>query len=269
MKLLFIGAGNMGQAIMGGIRKNDNLSDFAITIYEVNEETCKKVKNQFNTDVLDKIDQSVSEYDIIVLAIKPQVFNTLGTDSGMQNLATHVTGNQIVISVMAGISIDRIKGFFKNDIPVVRVMPNTPAFVGESMSVLSSCPLVTEDKLQVAKKIFSSIGQIEVMAEKFIDPVCALSGAGPAYVYLMIEAMTQGGILTGLPKPIAEKLAVQTVKGSAMMVEKFDASVEDLRHQVTSPGGITIEAVSVLEQFGVRSAFIEAIRAAVDKLETM
>lgn len=268
MKLLFIGAGNMGQAIIGGIIKNEIVSAQNIFIYEINPATSQKVIDTYNVNKLENLNSSISYFDIIVLAIKPQVFNNLKDNPQLKTLCHQISKNQLIVSIMAGVTIEKISTAFTKDTPIIRIMPNTPALIGESMSAIAISKQVNDEQLTMVKKIFESVGKIELVEEKALDAVTAISGCGPAYVYMFVEALTQGGILCGLTKTAAENLAVQTLKGAALMVEKSDTSVEDLRHQVTSPGGVTIEAVSVLEKNNFRSTVIEAVRAAFNKSQS-
>ncbi len=261
MKILFIGAGNMGQAIIGGIVNKRLFASKDIYIYEINEETRKNVVNSYGVNACQKFDSSISKYDIIILAIKPQVFHAILEDDMMKNLGNFINENQLIVSIMAGVSIEKLSDFFGKKSPVIRIMPNTPALIGESMSVITPCSSVSSQQLDIVKNMFKAIGKIEVMEEKYIDAVTGLSGSGPAYVFTFIEAMIQGGVLCGLSKSVAQKLTIQTIIGASSMVNE-DNSAEELRHKVTSPGGTTIEGLAVLEKNKFRSAIIEAIRAA-------
>ncbi|OHD06336.1 MAG: pyrroline-5-carboxylate reductase [Spirochaetes bacterium GWD1_27_9] len=263
-KLLFIGAGNMGQAIINGILQKGQYKKDEIFIYEVNLQTKNSVIENFGVKEYSKIDNSINEFDVIILAVKPQIFNNFGLDAAMSAIPQFLTKNQTIVSIMAGVSIKKMEDFFGKDSNIIRIMPNTPSLIGQGMSVISASHNVSKDKIDVVKNIFESIGLVEFIEEKHLDAVTALSGSGPAYVFMFIESLIQGGILCGLPKSFAEKLAVQTVVGSAMMVDG-KKPIEELRHQVTSPAGTTIEAVSVLESKGFRSAIIEAIRAASNR----
>jgi len=263
-KILFLGAGNMGQAIIGGILKKNIFKSNEISIYEINDSTKKTVIEKYKVNELTVIDSNISKFDYIILAVKPQTFSGFSSDGIMKNIPKLLNKNQIVISIMAGVTISKMVAFFGNETSIVRVMPNAPAFVGEGMSVLAPSEQVDKEKLQFVKNIFESIGLAEIMEEKYLDAVTGLSGSGPAYVFMFVEALTQGGIFSGLAKPVAEKLAVQTVLGSIKMIEG-SKSVEDLRHMVTSPAGTTIEGVSVLEANGFRSAVMEAVKAATER----
>lgn len=265
MKVLFIGAGNMAQAIISGITQQKIINTNDIYIYEINKQTADAVVEKYNIEKYKSIDSDMSKFDMIILAVKPQVFRSFENDKEMKSIAGYVNKNQLIVSIMAGISIEKIKKFFSNENPVIRIMPNTPALIGKSMSVIACSSNVSKDQLKKVKNIFMSIGEVEILDEKYIDAVTGLSGSGPAYVFTFIEAMIQGGILCGLPKGAAEKLAIQTVLGSATMINKSKISIEQLRQRVTSPGGTTIEGLSVLEKYNFKSTVIEAIKAAAKR----
>lgn len=264
MRVLFIGAGNMAQAIIGGVIKKKVLSPGQISIFEIDKEKAINVQNEFNINAQQDIGPSLADHDIIVLAVKPQVFYSFDEDNMMKGLKEIVNKDKLIVSIMAGVKISKVKGFFGNDVPVIRVMPNTPALVGLSMSVLSYSSDVSKDKLNMVKNIFSSVGEIEVMEEKYLDAVTGLSGSGPAYVFTFIEAMTEGGVLCGLSKESAEKLAIQTVIGASNMINGT-TSVEELRRRVASPGGTTIEGLKVLDREGFKIAVTNAIKAATER----
>ncbi len=264
MKILFIGAGNMACAIINGIIKKRTIKSNDISIYEIDEVKARKISEEYQINICNKLDTKISIFDVIILAVKPQVFLNFSNDLNIKNLPAFINKNQLLVSIMAGININKIKSFFGESIEVIRIMPNTPALIGKSMSVICKSENVKIKTFEEVNNIFASIGETEILEEKYFDAVTALSGSGPAYVFAFIEAITQGGILCGLPKNIAEKLAIQTVIGSSMMIDKNN-SVEELRHKVTSPGGTTIEGMSILEKYCFRSSLIEAIRAAYNK----
>ena len=263
MKILFIGAGNMGQAIIGGIC-GQMFAPNEIDIYEINETTRQNVTAKFGVGAISDL-SNIGNYDFILFALKPQVLaGFVGQNGSVINKQLNAAKTTI-ITIMAGVSIAKIQEAFGN-IPTVRVMPNTPALVGESMSVLCGSDGISEDRMAKVRQIFDSVGKTEVMAESYLDAVTGLSGSGPAYIYLIIEALTSGGVWAGLPKPIAQKLAVQTVKGTVAMIEQNgDKAIEDLRHAVTSPGGTTIAGLAAMERNGVRNALMEAVRDAAER----
>lgn len=260
-KILFIGAGNMGSAIIKGLNQKIDCAN-EISFYEPEETVRNSVAAKLGATPIAEITEKVADFDTVVFAVKPQVFRHFSKDKNMANLADFISEKQLVLSIMAGISIESIKNFLIKAKKIVRVMPNTPALVGEAMSVLAPSDDVSAQDIEFAKEIFQSIGQVEVLPESSLDAVTGLSGSSPAFVMMFVEALTQGGILCGLPKKTAEKLAVQTVFGSAKMALETDMSTEELRHAVTSPGGTTIAGVAALEENNFRSAVIKAVRAA-------
>lgn len=269
MKLLFIGSGNMAQAIISGVIQNKIVKNKDIFIYEINKETAVKVINKYKVKKQEYINSDLSKYDIIFFAVKPQVFLSFRDDPEMKKLSEYIKDNQLIVSIMAGITISKIKNFFNNKNPVIRIMPNTPALIGESMSVISLSKNVTKKQLDEIKKIFLSIGKVEVLDEKYIDAATGLSGSGPAYIFTFIEAMIQGGISCGLTKEIATKLVLQTIHGSTLMVIDSKVSIEELRQRVTSKGGTTIEGLTVLKKNNFNSLVINAIKAATKRAKEL
>jgi len=264
MKILFIGAGNMAQAIINGIIKNNILPAGNINIYEIDEKKREEVKNKYNIGIQNEINDTISKYNILILSVKPQIFKTFKDNNIMNKIPNFMNKDQLIVSVMAGITIKKINAFFINNNSIIRIMPNTPALIGKSMSVISPSKYVKKNNLDIVINIFKSIGEIEVLDEKHLDIVTGLSGSGPAYVFTFIEALTQGGVLCGLDKKTAEKLVIQTILGSTLMIDENNR-VEDLRHKVTSPGGTTIAGLSVLEKKGFRSTVMEAVKKAAKR----
>ncbi|MBN2547091.1 MAG: pyrroline-5-carboxylate reductase [Spirochaetes bacterium] len=267
MKFLFIGAGNMAQAIINGLINNKVIKNNEIYIYEINSSICRKLKEKYKINSIDDF-SSINTFDYILLSVKPQVFNNFKNDNSMRNLAEKTTATQVIVSIMAGISIEQIKEFFINCRKIIRVMPNTPALIGQSMSVISAEKDIEPKNLEFVNKIFQSIGKTEILDEKQINAVTALSASGPAYVFIFIEALISGGVLCGLSKEIAEKLAVQTVLGASIMAGQ-DRTLEELRHMVTSPGGTTIAGIAELEKNAFRSSIIQAVKAAFKRAEEL
>ena len=267
-KILFIGAGNMGSAIIKGLNKKADLG-YEIFFYEPEVSVRCEIAAKLNAVAVTQIDEKIADFDTIVFAVKPQVFRNFPKDEKMAHLSKFVTEKQLVLSIMAGIPIATITDFLLNAKKIIRIMPNTPALVGEAMSVLAPSNDVATEDIEFAKEIFESIGQVEVLSENTLDAVTGLSGSGPAFVMMFIEALTQGGILCGLTKKTAEKLAIQTVLGSTKMASESGLSVEELRHAVTSPGGTTIAGVAALEENGFRNSVIKAVRAACIRSEEL
>ncbi len=263
--ILFIGAGNMGQSIIDGIIKNGLIHHEKISIYEPDDKVAESVVSKYKVKRICDIETGIKNVSVIIIAVKPQIFKGFYENSDMSILRSSVEKNCVVVSIMAGINIETLKDFFKSANSIVRVMPNTPALIGKGVSALCCTKETGKDEFDSVVSMFNSIGESVVIDEKYFDAVTGLSGSGPAYVLMFIEALTQGGILSGLPKNVAEKLAIATVTGTSMMAQVSDKSVEDLRHMVTSPGGTTIAGVTELENRGLRSAVINAVYKASER----
>ncbi len=198
--------------------------------------------------------QAASETPILLLAIKPQLFEVV-----TQPLSPRV--GQLVLSILAGLPLRRLEAAFPGQ-PVVRSMPNTPATVGAGITAIAAGSQAQHEHLALARQIFAAVGEVVEVPESLLDAVTGLSGSGPGYLAVIVEAMIDGGVAVGLPRPIATQLAVQTLRGTAELLQAQNLHPAQLKDQVTSPGGTTIAGIAQLEQAGVRSALIEAIRAA-------
>jgi pyrroline-5-carboxylate reductase len=197
---------------------------------------------------------------VIVLAVKPQVLT-----SALQPLREGIGPSQMVLSIAAGVSTARIEECFAKDIPVVRVMPNTPALVGAAASAICLGRFANQTHRAQAHRIFDAVGLAVDVEEKLLDAVTGLSGSGPAYVYVFIEALSDAGVRAGLPRDVATRLAAQTVLGSARMVLETGTHPGVLKDMVTSPGGTTIAGLHALEQNAFRGAVIDAVQAATQR----
>ena len=256
MKLCFIGGGNMASAIISGIVKSGFVPAENITVCDLLPEKLFHFK-ELGINVTSDSLSSAKNADVVVFAVKPDVLRKiLPTFAGIENL---------FISIAAGVSVVELKEGLGKDANVIRVMPNTPALAGEGMTVICESDADTD----FAVKLFSTIGKTLVLNEKYIDAVTAVSGSGPAYIYMVIEAMADGGVLCGLPRDVAYELAAQTVLGSAKMVLETGQHPGVLKDRVCSPGGTTIEAVYSLEKSDIRGAFIKAIKKCADKSKSM
>ena len=258
MKLGFIGGGNMAGAIASGVMSSGLCSESDICICDINEEILDKYPDGVKTSVHNK---DALSCDYIVLAVKPFILSKVLEEIKNENI-----DDKVFISIVAGISVEEIKSILRSNAKVVRVMPNTPAQVGEGMTVVAQPDyMVSENELETVIKIFNAVGKTEVMAESMINVVTGVSGSSPAYVYMMIEAMGDAGVTGGIPRDIAYKLAAQSVLGSAKMVLDTKRHPAELKDMVCSPKGTTIEAVAELEKRGFRSAIIEAIKKCNEK----
>ena len=258
MKIGFIGAGNMGGAIIGGIIKNGISKDILVSDKnkEASDALCKKFGIKAAADNIDAAKNS----DILFLAVKPNVIDIV-----ISEIKDFVSEDVLIISIVAGKSIEYIEKAFEKKIKLIRVMPNTPALVGEGMSALCKNKNVKKEDMEKALDIFSGLGEAEEVTENIMDAVTAVSGSSPAYIFMMIEAMADGAVAGGMPRSQAYKFAAQATLGSAKMVLETGKHPGELKDMVCSPAGTTIEAVKVLEEKGLRCAVIDAMKACMDK----
>lgn len=249
----------MGSAIAGGIIGSGNYTAENICISDPSDksETLKNVK--YTKDNI----EAVKWADIVVICVKPNII------ASVLNEIKDCVCKQIVVSIAAGVSISFIENILGNDKKIVRVMPNTPALVGYGMSALCGNSSISENDMKMICNMFSAVGKTIVVPEEKMHAVTAVSGSGPAYIYMIIEALADGGVLCGLSRSEAYLLASQTVLGSAEMLLSTGKHPGELKDAVCSPGGTTIEAVAALEQKGLRSALIEAVLKCKQKSEKL
>lgn len=196
---------------------------------------------------------------ILLLAIKPQVFETV--TAGFQTIQRVDDSLPLVISILAGVPLSKLELAFPSH-PVIRAMPNTPATVGAGITAIAAGQWAQPSHLALAEEIFRAVGEVVEVPESLMNAVTGVSGSGPGYVAIAVEAMTDGGVAAGLPRAIAAKLALQTVLGSAQLLQESGMHPAELKDRVTSPGGTTIAGIAALEKSGFRSALIEAVQAA-------
>ncbi len=255
--IAFLGAGNMAEALIAGILQAKLAEPGNLFGTDVSTVRLDHVRDRYHINVDSSNVSAAEKANIIVVCVKPQVINDV-----LGEVKSVVSERQLVISVAAGISIARIQDYIGIHVPLVRAMPNTPAVIQEGVTALAGAHGLAQEHLDVAEAIFQSVGQVVVVAESLMDAVTGLSGSGPAYVYLAIEALIDGGVRVGLPRNVAHTLAVQTVLGAAKMVRETGEHPAVLKDRVTSPGGTTIAGLQQLEEGGLRATFIEAVEAA-------
>lgn len=255
MRIGFIGAGNMGGAIINGLLASGKTNIIAC---DLNDEKLAQLKEK-GVEITKSIDDICDNSDVVILAIKPQIFDTV--------LAKIKNTNPVFVSIAAGISINFIKKYLGEDAKVVRAMPNTPALIGKGVTALSFDENVTETEMVV--DIFNSVGITEIVNEGLMDAVVAASGSSPAYVYMLIEAMADAAVSAGLSRDKAYKMCAAAVAGSAEMVMKTGKHPGELKDMVCSPGGTTIDAVASLERDGFRSAVIKAMEVCAEKAKKL
>ncbi|APF27312.1 pyrroline-5-carboxylate reductase [Clostridium sporogenes] len=260
----FIGAGNMGQAMVGGIVNSKLVVPENIVLSDLNEKALAAANEKFGVRVTTNSDELAKEADILVLSVKPNLYPII-----IKGIKDSVKKDVIVVTIAAGKALEDTENMFGKRIKIVRVMPNTPALVGEGMAAICPNDLVSKEETEEVISIFESFGKAEIVGEKLMDAVTAVSGSSPAYVYMFIEAMADAAVLEGMPRDKAYKFAAQAVLGSAKMVLETGMHPGALKDMVCSPGGTTIEAVATLEKHGFRNAIIEAMRDCAIKSKEM
>lgn len=263
-ELGIIGIGNMGSAILKGLLDSKIIDQNEILIFDINEKALKDKEKEHNIQAAKDNKILVQNVHYLLLAVKPQVI-----DNVLKEITPHLTKDHILVSIAAGISIDYIQNIIQKDIGIVRVMPNTPALVNAGISAIAPNKIVKPEDLNVILEYFKSIGEVVSVEEKYIDAVTGLSGSGPAYIFIIIEALADGGVKMGLTREIALKLAAQTVLGSAKMVLETGKHPGELKDMVTSPGGTTITALHMLERGKLRGTLISAVEAATLKSKSL
>jgi pyrroline-5-carboxylate reductase len=261
----FCGAGVMASALAGGLLNTGFCNEKDIRVFDLFPETVNKFVGSRHIGVCSSNVEVAQKSDVIFLCVKPNVIPVVLSEFE-QAFQDGKTKRPLIISIAAGITCDQIESNLPSGFRVVRVMPNTPCLVGQSASGYVGGRWATKEDLELTDKIFSSVGRaVHVPNEKDIDAVTGLSGSGPAYVFLFIEALADGGVRAGLSRPVALSLAIQTVKGAATMVEQTNSHPGLLKDQVCSPGGTTIAGVEALEKNGLRYATMSAVTAASDR----
>ncbi|MGQ9630884.1 MAG: pyrroline-5-carboxylate reductase [bacterium] len=261
MKVSIIGVGAMGGTIARNIVRGGLFEPSDLTVCDIDWGKIEALEAELGVaGTLDK-NEAIAGADAIILAVKPQVMADAldGLD---------VREDQLVVSIAAGITLKFLESALEGR-RVVRVMPNTPCLVREGMSAYALGSLATEEDGEFVSRVFSSLGRVVRLEEKYLDAVTGLSGSGPAYVYLFIEALADAGVLLGLPRDVSRLLAAQTVLGSARMVLESGKHPMELKDMVTSPGGTTIAAIQVLERWGFRGIVMDAVAAAARRAEEL
>jgi pyrroline-5-carboxylate reductase len=264
-KITIIGAGNMGASLLGGLVKNGYSPD-SIWITDPDTNKLDQLKREFNVKTTTNNLESIQSADVIILAVKPQILNQVAT-----GIASFVQSHKpLVLSIAAGVRVDSIQHWLGEGVPIVRAMPNTPALLGCGATALYPNRYVSEKQHNLAESMLRSVGMVVwVDNEKHMDIITALSGSGPAYFFLIMEAMQNAAHQLGLPKDVANSMTLQTAYGAARMALESSEDVVKLRHNVTSPGGTTEQAVRVLEDENIRHIFAKAINKATQRAEEL
>jgi len=253
----FIGAGNMGEALIKGLVTAGVVPAKSVLATDVRTDRLEELARAFGIEVVTDNVALVRAVDVVVLAVKPQIM-----DAVAKEIAPAVTPATLLISIAAGISTARIRAALGKDARLIRVMPNTPALVLEGATAIARGAGLEPGDIEVAGAIFSAVGRVVVLGEDLMDVVTGLSGSGPGYVALIIEALADGGVKMGLDRSTALALASQTVLGAARLVRETGMHPGVLKDMVTSPGGTTIAGIAALEYGGLRAALIRAVEQA-------
>ena len=256
-RVAVLGAGKMGEALLSGmLRSGTAAGDLVVTARR--PERAATLRERYGVDVVGT--QEAAAADTLIVTVKPQDMGAL-----LAELAPHCPPDRLVVTAAAGITTSFLEARLAAGTPVVRVMSNTPVLVDEAMSAISAGAHAAEEHLVRTEAIFSPVGRTIRVPEAQQDAVTALSGSGPAYFFYLVEAMTDAGILLGLPRQVAHDLIVQTAIGSAVMLRDSGERPATLREAVTSPAGTTINAIREMENHGVRAAMLSALEAARDR----
>jgi pyrroline-5-carboxylate reductase len=263
-KLAVLGGGKMGEALVAGLLASGWRKPNEIVVTGRREERLRELSDAYGTETTLDNASAVSGVDVIVVAVKPQDIETL-----LSQISDRVRADQTVLSIVAAIPTSFIEKRLGADVPVVRAMPNTPSVVHEGMAGIAPGKHAADEHLKLAKEVLEHVGRVVTVPENYLDAVTAISGSGPAYFALLAEAMIEAGILLGLSREISTELVIQTMLGSAKLLRDEKMHPVELREMVTSPGGTTIRAIRVLEQSGVRAAFLNAIQAAMERSQEL
>ncbi len=259
-----IGAGHIGSAVIGGLIKAKLTSPKNIIASRRTQSNLTDLAKTFGIHITTDNRKVAKSSDIIVFAIKP-----MNSRDVLNEIKDSVTTSKVIISVMAGIKTSFINSVLGVECPVIRTMPNTPVLVDSGATAISKGTFASDEDLKIANTIFKSIGTVEVVPENLLDAVTGLSGSGPAYIYMVIEAMTDGGVKMGIPRQIAFRLAAQTVFGAAKLVNETVKHPAILKDEVTTPGGTAIAAVAELETRGLRTMLINAVSTATARSQEL
>ncbi|MCL2170707.1 MAG: pyrroline-5-carboxylate reductase [Defluviitaleaceae bacterium] len=260
----FIGAGNMGEAIIGGIIRSGEIAPADIIASDLDSGRLRKLADDYGINVTFTNTQVAEDADILFICVKPHVYFSV-----IDEIRGAVKPGAIIVSIAAGISLAAVAGRFGMDTKVARAMPNTPSLVNQGMAAICTTANMTTEDIGLVLQIFGSIGQARVIPENLFDAFIGVAGSAPAYVFVFIEALADAGVKYGLPRHLAQQFSAQAVLGAAEMVLKTGMHPGALKDQVCSPGGTTIEAVCELARQGFSGAVIDAVSACVEKSQKM
>lgn len=259
-----IGIGKIGNALVKRFISTRTVDKSNIIAYDIDDLRLKETVKELNIERTENNISIVKAAKFVLIAVIPQVI-----DKVLREIASEISEDQVIISIAAGVSISHIRKYINKDIGIIRVMTNTPAIVGAAATVIACNEQVKELEKKYVKKLFNSVGMVFELGEKHLDAVTGLSGSGPAYIFIIIEALADGGVKMGIPRDIAQKLAAQTVLGSAKLLLETNKHPGELKDMVATPGGTTITAIHEIESAKLRATLIRAVEAASLKSKSL
>ncbi len=259
-----IGAGNVGEALISGLLKAKVSSIDKVMASDIAQQRCEYITNKYKIFCTQNNAEVLSQSSVVILCVKPKDIKNV-----LEEIKPKINPSHLLISIAAGVSINYIQKLIGNKIQIIRGMPNIAVLIREGMTVLSNANNVVGKNLETAMKIFSSVGKVIFLDEKLLDAVTGLSGSGPAYIYIVIEALSDAGIKVGLSREISTLLAAQTTLGAAKMVFETKEHPAKLRDMVTTPGGVAIDGLIELEEGKLRITLINAVVKATQKAKEL
>ncbi|MDJ0619989.1 MAG: pyrroline-5-carboxylate reductase [Calothrix sp. MO_192.B10] len=276
IKFALIGGGVMGEALLSRLISRGIYQSSQVIVSEPLSSRQSYLEQQYQVTVTADNRQAFTQAEeVVLLAVKPQVFSAIAQElaelleiNGSKTGIRQHNSKPVLVSILAGVALKQLEGAFPR-LPIIRAMPNTPATVGGGMTAICAGAYTKAKHQELAKQLFQAVGEVVEVSEPLMDAVTGLSGSGPAYVALMVEALADGGVAAGLPRTIANQLALQTVLGTAQLLNESKIHPAELKDRVTSPGGTTIAGITQLEKAAFRSALIEAVMAATKRSQEL
>ena len=258
----FIGTGNMATALIKGILEGGIFDKSRIYGSDKDQEKLKKISKELGIGVYSSNISLVQISSIVVLSVKPQSIKEV-----LEEVKDYVGGDKLIVSIAAGVPIAFIRSFLGRKVPIVRVMPNTPALIRRGISGIATDKRLSDEIMDMIFKIFSAVGEAIVVEERMMDAITAISGSGPGYVFRFMECMVEGAIQMGFEEEVARRLVVNTFLGASELARISQESLSSLREKVTSPGGTTEAALKIFEQRGLKTIILDALKAAKNRGE--
>ena len=263
-ELGIIGVGKIGSAILKRLISTNTLDKDNIIIFDIDDDKRNKLSEQCKVESAENNEELAKSSKFILIAVIPQVIDTV-----LKEIGPIITNEQVIISIAAGVSFNHINKIVNPSVGLIRIMTNTPALIGAAATAIAHNENIKDDQLDFVKEIFNAVGMVVELEERHLDAVTGLSGSGPAYMFIIIEALADGGVKMGLPRAIALKLAAQTLLGSAKLLLETNIHPAALKDMVATPGGTTITAIHELESAKIRATLISAVEAATLKSRSL